>query len=289
MASLNTAPIAFPWAGRMAILPAQSVGDGGNEADMSPVTSTLRCLVCFALLELVRPVLVTGQESEFLASTALTPSIAWAATEEPLNITPPTITNPFGLTLQTHSQYGDGNQSSADTLAFQFDRGSSSAWLTETYFATPPTLADLSPKEWSNGLAAGGTWFLTKSNTTAFHFMRNLDSSTTNVGGLPFDQYDGSYLTVRWGASHLFLSNTGRNDLQIDLAGYAERMVSPPHSAVAFYMADPIGYAASSSGAEATFSLPSRNIVFSVRYGSERVAQQPARSHLLQFQLSWSW
>lgn len=287
MARLNTAPIAFPWAGRMAILPAQYVREGRSEADMTRVTNTVRCLVCFALLELVRPLLVLGQESEF-ASTALA-RIAWAVPDEPLSTTSPTVTNPFGLSMQTHTQYEEHSPTSADTLAFQFDRGSSSAWLTETYFAAQPTFTDLHPKEWSNGLAAGGTWFLTKSNTTAVHFMGNLDSSTTNEGGLPFEQYDGSYLTLRWGTSRLFLSNTGRNDLQVDLAGYGERMVSPPHLPVAFYMAEPTGYAASSFGIEGTFSLPSRNAVFSVRYGSERVAQQPTHTHLLQFQLSWSW
>ena len=120
-------------------------------------------------------------------------------------------------------------------------------------------------------------------------FMGNLDASTTNVGGLLFEQYDGSYLTLRWGMSRLFLSNTGRNDLQIDVAGYGEHMVSPPHLPIPFYMADPTGYASSSSGVEATFSLPSRNAVLSVRYGSERMMQQPIHSRLLQFQLTWSW
>jgi hypothetical protein len=256
---------------------------------MTRATTTLRWFLCFALLELLRPLMISGQDDNFIAAGAqFTTPRAWALTDK-LSTTTPSLSPSPGLSSQMYGQHGSGGQTFADTLAFQRDRGSASAWMTETYLTTRPTFVALQPKEWSNSFAGGGTWFLTKSNTTALHFMGNLDASTTNVGGLLFEQYDGSYLTLRWGMSRLFLSNTGRNDLQIDVAGYGEHMVSPPHLPIPFYMADPTGYASSSSGVEATFSLPSRNAVLSVRYGSERMMQQPIHSRLLQFQLTWSW
>ena len=289
MASLTSAPIASQWAGRKATLPAQFLRDRGSDP-MTHTTNTLRWFICFTLLELLRPILLAGQRSEFVATgDALAASGAGLIADNPVNTTTPSSAIPLGLPWQAYGQHGSSGQNVADTLAYQIDRGATSAWLTETYVAAPAAFAGLRAPEWSNGFAAGATWFLTKSNTNAAHLMANLDSSTTSVGGLPFEQYDGSYLTLRWGLSHLFLSGTGRNDLQIDLAGYGEHMVSPPRLPVAFYMADPTGYAASSSGAEATFSMPSRNAVFSIRYGWEQIVQQPTHSRLLQFQLSWSW
>lgn len=253
-------------------------------------TSTLRWFVCFALLELLRPVLLRGQNEEFLAAgTQLTTPAALTSSAKSLSAAQPANANPFGLASQTYGQHAGANQTFSDTLAFQFDRASTSAWITETYLETSPSLVDLHPREWANGLAAGGTLFLTQSNTTAAHLMANLDSSTTNVGGLPFQQYDGAYLTLRWGLSHLLLSHSGRNDLQVDVAGYSERMLSAPHLPIAFYTGDPMGYAALSSGAEATFSLPSRNSALSVRYGWEQIVQPSTHGRLLQFQLAWSW
>jgi hypothetical protein len=254
---------------------------------MPRTTNILRWFLCLALMELFRPTPITAQDDKFnVADIGFTTPLAWM--EKPASTTIPAGMNPLILPSSSFGPSDSRRQTFADTMAFQIDRGSTSAWLSETYVATPPAFLDLHGKEWSNDVAGGGTWFLTKSNTTAAHFMGNLDFSTTIIGGVPFEQHDGSYLTLRWGISHSLLLNNRRSELQIDVAGYSERTVTPPHLPIAFYVADP-GYSVSSSGAEATFSLPSRNAVLSVRYGWERMVQQPAHSRLLQLQLSWDW
>ena len=289
MPSLSTAPIVVSggrWKWLFCLPSLEKVP--GVRLCMLRATATLRWFLCLALCELLRPNLMFAQDSKFLAAgTGLTTPIRWM--DQPPSTIDSAGKNPFLPPSPSYSQNDAGSPNFADTLAFQFDRGGTSAWLTETYLSTPHTWGDLQGNAWSNGLAAGGSYFFSKTNTTAVHFMSNLDSSTTHIGGLPFEQYDGSYLTIRWGISRLFFSNSVRHELQLDVAGYGERMVAPPHLPIAFYMLDPTGYAVSSSGMEATFSLPSRNAVWSVRYGSERMVQQPAHGRLLQFQLSWNW
>jgi hypothetical protein len=217
----------------------------------------------------------------------------WLLAGKPSAQVPVPASNPFDQPGDADNVKTSDAAATEDALSFALDRKATTFWAADAYL--PPTHTSVSPRslygtDWCNSIAGGASLYLTKSNTTAAQFMTDLESSGSSLANNTIDQSGGEDLTLKWGASHLFfLGRSQTHVLQFDAAGYQEWLVAP-----ALLLGGPFAdhlpaYTISSTGVEATFSLPSRNLVFSARYGTERLTQSGEHGHLIQFDLSWTW
>jgi hypothetical protein len=73
------------------------------------------------------------------------------------------------------------------------------------------------------------------------------------------------------------------------MQAFQQQLISnfaPPNSPLTDVWA---GHAAASAGFETTFTLPDKNIVFSMHEGTEHLGPGLGKAHLATFELSWTW
>ena len=251
-------------------------------------------VVCSALLELFAAVGLISQVTLPIAPIDKHAANLWLAART-LDKIPLPDDNPFQQYAAAPPVPSDEERNTADALTFHFDRGSTTLWAVETYSAPNPVLMApqnlvLERSDWANGNAAGITLYLTKTNDTALQFMSDLESTGVGSNRTELYQSGAEDFTMRWGVSHLYeVGKRGAGFLQFDVAAFQEWLVSP-----ALLIGGPFAdhlpsYTISSSGVESTFSLPAKDLAFSVQYGSEHLGNETHHHRLLMFDLSWTW
>jgi hypothetical protein len=242
-----------------------------------------------ALALLVGPAAAAAQQS--------TPSI-----EDPLsklNTSAPSASElSQGLRPQTPNPFqqpgsgvrkGSNDGARADSWMLQIDRKWTSASAVYAFSAPPGFYSSgrdqSDSNDWDSFVTSEITGYVNRSNTTYLRLSSDLETygqkrEAGDVGGP-----GGQNLTIQWEAAHLVSSKFGA--LEIAAGRFQQQLVSnfaSPNSPLTDVWA---GHAAASAGFETTFTLPDKNIVFSMHGGT--LGPGLGKAHLATFELSWTW
>lgn len=202
----------------------------------------------------------------------------------------PASPSPFEPPSGSKHKKGDENESS-DSLLLQMDRKFTSS-LAEYSFTAPPVFYSLehsqcNSADWNSSLTSALTAYLSQGSTTAVRMTGDLEMFGQRRQAGAVGEPGSQVFTMQWEASHVVPSKLGA--MEVAVGRYQQQMISYPAFANGPLTDVLLGYVASSAGFATTVTLPDRNMVFSFRYGSERLESIVNKGHTALFEFSWTW
>lgn len=202
----------------------------------------------------------------------------------------PALPNPFEPPSDSKHKADNENESS-DSLELQMDRKHVST-LAEYGFTAPASFYSLehgpdNPADWNSSLTGAFTAYLNQGSPTAVRMMGDLETLGQRRQAGAVGEPGSQVFTMQWEASHVLPSKWGA--MEVAAGRYQQQTISNRAFANGPLTDVLLGYTASSVGFETTVTLPDRNMGFSFRYGTERLAGTPNKAHTAQFEFSWTW
>jgi hypothetical protein len=200
----------------------------------------------------------------------------------------PSAPNPF---QRPGSNAQQAANKSADPGLLQLDRAWTSA-LVQYAFTAPPGFYSSAhnPSEtsdWESSLSGAMTAYINPSYTTYARMTGDFETYGQKREAGEAGQPGGQSFTMEWELAHLVTSRLG--SLEIAAGSYRQQLVSYPAFANSPLQDAFLGYSGSATGFETSFTLPDKNLTFSLRYGKEHSYAAPERTHEARFEFSWTW
>lgn len=188
------------------------------------------------------------------------------------------------------------------------DPSASTAWLNQPFtrdwqlsristsvaYAYSPAVANYVRRQdgagWNQSFEGATLICLTNSKTTAIQMSGHLEVLGPIEGPHALAQAAGQELTLEWGVSRLFsFGGQSEHSSVIELNAYDQRLAAQAGVLTGPTQTQFPRYTFSSTGVEATFTVPQRNMSVSFRYGKDGFSQGGPKMAAVAVELSWAW
>lgn len=143
---------------------------------------------------------------------------------------------------------------------------------------------------WQNSMVGELSIDVSHGGSTAIKVSTDVELYGMDQQAYDRKQASAQDLTFDWGLEKQFsVSKIPTHSIGLEIGGYHEWVITQSLVAGGPLVARDAGYTIFSTGLQAAFMLPEKNVTLSFRYGMEHLMQAEQKHRSLAIELSWSW
>jgi hypothetical protein len=253
----------------------------------------LKPLACagFFYACLLPPVFTIAQESTVGAGDSISHFAMQRFPELPLmSGSQPAVDSPF--VLQDRGASAVGTPDALFSLNLQHERLNGAIGV---LYSPPP--GEYLPRPgaaitdgWQNSVAGELSFDLEHGGSVSMEFNADVEIYGSEQQPLDRKQASAQDSKFEWGLAKQFpANNIVKYSMGLEIGGFHEWTITQPLLAGGPLIVREPSYTLFSAGLQTAFTVPDKDMTFTVRYGFDRLMQEPQKHRALAIELSWNW